>query len=174
MTSGSWSKRDWPLTSTSKAGSRRRSSARASRSPVERRALRAGETVPTWLARMPRRPAWNAPPSESRTSASPYQLRSSTKLSGASRSSAHCSPRPEAPGGDGPPGPPRPRGGGARVRGEAPPAGGVFGLREAGAERGRDVGPGAVEVDERDLARGEPRQQASDAAPDQPGADDGE
>ena len=92
MTPGSSSKRDSPVTSTSKAGSRSRSSARASRSAVVRRALRAGDTVPTWLARSPRRPAWNAPPSESRTSASPYQLRSSTVPSGASRSSERCSP----------------------------------------------------------------------------------
>ena len=92
MTPGSSSKRDSPVTSTSNAGSRSRSSARASRSAVVRRALRAGDTVPTWLARSPRRPAWNAPPSESRTSASPYQLRSSTVPSGASRSSERCSP----------------------------------------------------------------------------------
>src|SRR5215210_4689606 len=92
ITPGSSSKRDSPVTSTSNAGSRSNSSASASRSAVVRRALRAGETVPTWLARSPRPPAWNAPPSESRTSASPYQLRSSTVPSGASRSSERCSP----------------------------------------------------------------------------------
>src|SRR5215208_1331457 len=92
MTPGSSSNRDSPVTSTSNAGSRSSSSARASRSAVVRRALRAGDTVPTWLARRPRRPAWNAPPSESRTSASPYQLRSSTVPSGASSSSEHWSP----------------------------------------------------------------------------------
>ena len=92
ITPGSSSKRDSPVTSTSKAGSRSRSSASASRSAVVRRALRAGDTVPTWLARSPRRPVWNAPPSESRTSASPYQLRSSTVPSGASSSSEHWSP----------------------------------------------------------------------------------
>ena len=56
MTSGSSSKGDSPVRSTSNAGSRSRSSARASRSAVVRRALRAGDTVPTWLARSPRRP----------------------------------------------------------------------------------------------------------------------
>src|SRR5919204_3342427 len=60
--------------------------------PCSRRALRAGDTVPTWLARTARRPVWKAPPSESRTSASPYQLRSSTVPSGASRSSDRCRP----------------------------------------------------------------------------------
>ena len=50
MTRGSSSKRDSPVTSTSKAGSRSSSSARARRSAVVRRPLRAGETVPTWLA----------------------------------------------------------------------------------------------------------------------------
>ena len=92
ITSGSSSKRDCPVTSASRAGSRRRSSASASRSAVVRRPLRAGERVPTWLARMPSRRAWNAPPSESRTSLSPYQLRSMTVPSGASRSSDRCSP----------------------------------------------------------------------------------
>src|SRR5215218_5923004 len=92
ITPGSSSKRDSPVTSTSKAGSRRRSSASARRSAAVRRAARAGETVPTWLARSLSRPAWNAPPSESRTSASPYQLSSSTVASGASRSSASWSP----------------------------------------------------------------------------------
>src|SRR5919198_2695754 len=92
ITPGSSSKRDSPVTSTSKAGSRSSSSARASRSAVVRRALRAGDTVPTWLARSRRRPAWNAPPSESVTSSSPYQLRSSTVPSGPSRSSERWSP----------------------------------------------------------------------------------
>src|SRR6185503_15206672 len=91
-TPGSSSKRDSPVTSTSNAGSRSRSSASASRSAVVRRALRAGDTVPTWLARSPRRPEWNAPPSESCTSASPYQLSSSTVPSGASSSSERWSP----------------------------------------------------------------------------------
>ena len=92
MTRGSSSKRDSPVTRTSNAGSRNRSSASASRSAAVRRALRAGDTVPTWPACSRRRPAWNAPPSESRTSASPYQLSSSTVPSGASRSSERWSP----------------------------------------------------------------------------------
>ena len=71
-----------PVISASKAGSRSSSSASASLSVVERRPLRTGETVPTWLARIASRPAWKAPPSESRTSASPYQLRSTTVPSG--------------------------------------------------------------------------------------------
>src|SRR5919106_430518 len=92
MTAGSSSKRDSPVTTTPKAGSRSSSSARESLSAVVRRALRAGDTVPTWLARIPRRPTWNAPPSESRTSASPYQLSSTTVPSGARRSSERWRP----------------------------------------------------------------------------------
>ena len=57
-----------------------------------RRPARAGETVPTWLARMPRRREWKTPPRERRTSASPYQLRSMTSPSAASRSSDSWSP----------------------------------------------------------------------------------
>ena len=50
ITSGNSPKRDCPVISASKAGSRRSSSASASRSAVVRRPLRAGERVPTWLA----------------------------------------------------------------------------------------------------------------------------
>ena len=46
--------------------------------------------------------------------------------------------------------------------------------REAGAERGRDLGPRRVDVDERDLDRREPGEQPGDAAADHPGADDGD
>src|SRR3954447_6589090 len=92
MTPGRSSKRDSPVSSASNAGSRSSSSASASRSAVVRRELRAGDIVPTWLARSARRPEWNAPPSASRTSASPYQLSSSTVPSGASSSSERCSP----------------------------------------------------------------------------------
>ncbi len=85
--------RDCPVSSASKAGSRSSSSASASRSAVVRRCRGGrGRRVPTWLARMPSRPEWNAPPSDSRTSASPYQLRSMTVPSGASSSSDRCSP----------------------------------------------------------------------------------
>ena len=52
MTSGSSSKREAPVSSASKAGSRSKSSASASRSDVVRVARRAGATTPTWLARM--------------------------------------------------------------------------------------------------------------------------
>src|SRR3954447_25202143 len=92
MTSGNSSKRDSPVSSASNAGSRSSSSASASRSAVVRRELRAGDIVPTWLARSPSRPTWNAPPSESRTSSSPYQLSSSTVPSGASSSSERWNP----------------------------------------------------------------------------------
>ena len=61
ITSGNSSKRDSPVRSASNAGSRSSSRASASRSAVVRREARAGESVPTWLERMPRRPAWNAP-----------------------------------------------------------------------------------------------------------------
>ena len=157
ITSGSSPKRDCPVTSASKAGSRSRSSASASRSAVVRRPLRAEESVPTWLARMPRRPEWNAPPSDSRTSLSPYQLRSMTVPSGASRSSDRWSPadvalvcttrsRPSA----------------ARPAARSRP------------QCGRDIGPAGIDVHECDLHRREPAQQARDAAADHPGADDGD
>ena len=55
ITSGSSEKPDSPVTSASKAGSGSNSSAIASRSAVVRRPARAGDTVPTWLARMARR-----------------------------------------------------------------------------------------------------------------------
>src|SRR5215207_3591644 len=92
MTPGSSSKRDSPVTSTSNAGSCSSSSASASRSAVVRRAPRAGDIVPTWLARIRSRSAWNTPPSESCTWASPYQLSSRTVPSGASSSSERWSP----------------------------------------------------------------------------------
>ena len=49
--------------------------------------MRAGDTVPTWLARTVRRPEWKAPPRDSVVSSSPYQLSSMTVPSGASSSS---------------------------------------------------------------------------------------
>ena len=144
--------------SASKAGSRSRSSASASRSAVVRRPLRAGETVPTWLARMPRRPEWNAPPSDSRTSLSPYQLSSMTVPSGREQVQ-----RPLEPGGRR-----------AGVHDQVATVGGVGRQREVDAERGRDVGPAGIDVDERDLHAGNRREQARDAAADHPGADDGD
>ena len=62
----------------------------------------------------------------------------------------------------------------ARVHDQVAPAGGVLRAREAGAERGRDLGPRRVDVDERDLDRREAGEQAGDAAADHPGADDGD
>ena len=64
----------------------------ASRSARERLARRAGATSPTWLARMVRRAEWKEPPRPSRTCVSPYQLRSTTVPSVASRSTASWSP----------------------------------------------------------------------------------
>ena len=62
----------------------------------------------------------------------------------------------------------------ARVHDQVAAAGGVVRQREADAERGRDLGPRRVDVDERDLDRREPGEQAGDAAADHPGADDGD
>jgi hypothetical protein len=64
----------------------------AMRSAFVRLERRAGATAPTWLARMDRRAEWNEPPRASRTSASPYQLSSTTVPSVASRSIESWSP----------------------------------------------------------------------------------
>ena len=63
-------------------------------------------------------------------------------------------------------------GGRARVHDQVALAGGVLRPREAGAERGRDLGPRLVDVDERDLDRREAGEQPRHAAADHPGADD--
>ena len=158
MTPGRSPKGDSPVTSTSNAGSRSSSSARVSRSAVVRRALRAGETVPTWLARSRRRCAWNAAPSGEPHLGVAVPTEVQHGALGREQVERALQPRRRR----------------ARMHDEVAPADGIFWPREAGAECGRDLGPGAVDVDERDLDRGEPRQQASDAAPDHPSADDGD
>ena len=158
ITSGSSPKRDCPVRSASKAGSRSRSSASASRSAVVRRPLRAGERVPTWLARMPRRPEWNAPPSESRTSRVAVPAEVDDRALGREQVE-----RPLEPGGRR-----------AGVHDQVATVGGVGRQREVDAERGRDIGPAGIDVYERDLHRREPAQQACDAAADHPCADDGD
>src|SRR5689334_17988592 len=92
ITSGSSSNVDSPVSSASKAGSRSRSSASARRSAVVRRPRRATATSPTWLARMPRRREWKAAPRDSWTDSSPYQLRSTTVWSAASKARESWSP----------------------------------------------------------------------------------
>ncbi len=62
----------------------------------------------------------------------------------------------------------------AGVHDQVATVGGVGRQREVDAERGRDLGPAGIDVDERDLHRREPAQQAGDAAADHPGADDGD
>ena len=158
MTSGSSPKRDCPVTSASKAGSRSRSSASASRSAVVRRPLRAGETVPTWLARMPRRLEWNAPPSERRDLDVAVPAEVDHRALGREQLE-----RPLKPGGRR-----------AGVHDEVAAVGGVGRQREVDPERVRHLGPVGVDVDERHLQRGEPTEQACHAAADHPGADDGD
>ena len=51
-----------------------------------------GATLPTWLEMMVSRRLWNAPPSASGTSPSPYQLSSMTLASSPARSSAVARP----------------------------------------------------------------------------------
>ena len=92
ITCGSSSNGDSPVSNASKAGSRSRSRASASRSAWVRRPRRAAATSPTWLARTARRLEWKTPPSSTVTGASPYQLSSSTSPSGASSSRAVCRP----------------------------------------------------------------------------------
>ena len=112
--------------------------------------------MPTWLARIARRREWNEPPSESRTSPSPYQLRSMTRA--LRRKQVERSLKP----------------GGRRagVHDQVPTVSRVSRQREVDAERRRDIGPAGIDVYERDPRRGEPTQQARDAAADHAGADD--
>ena len=117
-----------------------------------------GDTVPTWLARSPSRRVWNAPPSESRTSASPYQLRSSTVPSGASRSSERWSPADVALACTTRSHPP------AASSGSAKPA-------PSAAATSARVASTSTSVTSH---RREPGEQAGDAAADHPGADDGD
>ena len=94
MTPGSSSNGDSPVSRASKAGSRRRSTASAQ--PLGIRVARAPRlpqrNPPGWHG-CASRDEWNDPPSDSSTRESPYQLRSSTVASGASRSSESWRPR---------------------------------------------------------------------------------
>ena len=156
ITSGSSSKGDSPVTSASKAGSRSSSSASASRSAVVRRPLRAGETVPTWLERMPRRPAWNG--AAQREPDLRVAVPAEVEDGALGREQVE---RPLEPGGRR-----------AGVHDQVAAVGGVGREREVDAEGVRDLGPAGIDVHERDLHAGEPAQQACDAAADHPGADD--
>ena len=120
--------------------------------------LRAGDRVPTWLARMARRPEWNAPPSESWTSTSPYQLRSMTVPSGASRSSDRWSPAEVALACT------------TRSRPSAASAGSAKSTPSAAATSARR---GSTSTSVTSIA-GKRLEQPRDAAADHPGADDGD
>ena len=121
-----------------------------------RRPLRAGETVPTWLARIASRREWNAPPSDSCTSASPYQLSSITVPSGASRSSERCSPAEVALAWT------------TRSRPSAAASGSAKSTPSAAATAAR---PGSTSTSVT-CSAGKREQQAGDAAADHAGADD--
>ncbi len=158
MTSGSSSSRDVPVISASKAGSRSRSRARASRSAAVRLPRRAGETAPTWLARMARRPEWKAPPSDSRGLRVPVPAQVEDRS--LRREQVQRALQPGR--------------GGAGVDDEVTTVGGVGGQGEVDAERRGDDGAGAVDVDQRDRDAGVPGQQPRDAAADHAGADHGD
>ena len=79
-----------------------------------------------------------------------------TVPSGASRSSDRCSPAEVA----------------LACTTRSRPSAASSRAGEVDAERGGDVGPAGIDVDERDLDAGEPGQQAGDAAADHAGADD--
>src|SRR6185503_11330235 len=63
-----------------------------------------------------------------------------------------------------------PGGGRAGVHDEVTAVGGIGGQCEVDAERGCDVGPRSVDVDEGDLDTGKPGEEARDAAADHTGA----
>ena len=158
ITPGSSSKRDSPVTSASNAGSRSRSSARASRSAAVRRAL-AGRRDRPDLAGAEPQPARVERAAEREPHlgvAVPAELEH--RALGREQVQRALEPGRRR----------------ARVHDQVAAAGGVVRLREADAERGRDLGPRRVHVDERDLDRREAGQQAGDAAADHPGADDGD
>ena len=114
--------------------------------------------VPTWLARMPRRPEWNAPPSDSRTSLSPYQLRSMTVPSGARRSSERWSPADVAL---------------VCTTRSSPPAASAGSAKSTPSAAATSARPASTSTSVTRIG-GEAAQQACDAATDHPGADDGD
>ena len=158
ITSGSSAKRDCPVMSASKAGSRSRSSASASRSAVVRRPLRAGEIVPD-LARADGEAA---------------------RVEGAAQRERDLGVAVPAEVDDRALGREQierllePGGRRAGVHDQVAAVGGVGRQREVDAERGRDIGAAGIDVHERDLHGREPAQQACDAAADHAGADDGD
>ena len=158
ITPGSSSKRDSPVTSTSKAGSRSRSSAR--RQPVGRRApagARRGDRPDLAGADA------QAAGVEGAAQREPHlAVAVPAELEHRALGREQLERALEAGGRR------------ARVHDQVAVAGGVLRPREAGAERRRDLGPRRVDVDERDLDAREPREQAGDAAADHAGADDGD
>ena len=156
ITSGSSSKRDSPVTSASKAGSRSRSSASASRSAVVRRPPRAGDDGSD-LARADGEAAGVERPAQRELHlgvAVPAEIDDGAL----GREQVE---RPLQPG--------RRRAG---VHDQVAAVGGVGGQREVDAERGRDAGPAGIDVHERDLHAPGIGQQSGDAAADHAGADD--
>ncbi len=157
ITSGSSPNGDAPVSSASKAGSRSRSSASARRCAVVRRPRRAAATAPTWLALMPRRLEWKAPPRDScdRLVAVPAQLDDR----GIRGEQVQRELQPE-----------RRRAG---MEDDVLAAGRVLGPREVDSERGCGGRPAlrststSVTCDARDAA-----DQPGDAAADHAGADD--
>ena len=158
ITSGSSPKRDSPVTSASKAGSRSRSSASASRSAVVRRPLRAGET--------------RADLAGADAEAARVERAAQRKPDLAVAVPAEVDDR--ALGREQVQRALEPGGRRAGVHDQVATVGGVGRQREVDAERGGDVGPAGIDVHERDLHRREAAQQARDAAADHPGADDGD
>ena len=156
ITSGSSSNADSPVSSASKAGSRSSSSASASRSAVVRRARGPGRAVPTWLARMPSRARVERASEREPDLGVAVPAEVDDRALGREQLERALEPSGRRAG----------------VHDEVATAGGVGGQREVDAERGRDVGPAGIDVDERDLHGREPAQQPCDAAADHPGADD--
>ena len=157
ITSGSSSKRRLPGDERVEGGVAQQ--VERERQPVGRRAARRcgpGRRCRPGCARMPRRPEWNAPPSDSLTSRVAVPAEVDDGALGREQVE-----RPLEPGGRR-----------AGVHDQVAAVGGVGRQREVDAERGRDVGPAGIDVHERDLHRREPGQQARDAAADHPGADD--
>ena len=123
-----------------------------------RRPLRAGETVPTWLARMPRRLGMERAAQRQLDLVVAVPAEVDDRALGREQVERSL----------------QPGGRGAGVHDQVAAAGGVGRQREPDAERGGDLGAARIDVDERDLDRREPAQQARDAAADHAGADDGD
>ena len=103
-----------------------------------RRALRAGETVPTWLERMPSRPHVERP--AQREPDLRVAVPAEVDHGALGREQVE---RPLQPGGRR-----------AGVDDQVAAVGGVGRQREVDAERGRDAGPAGIDVHQRDLHAG--------------------